>query len=104
MFAYGPKGNLVLEVDGPTGVALQRGLDFSPDTKKVYHLAFQTCLPRGCRALFVVPDELKGELEKSEKGTIAVYALNGQAVEALTTLSGLTEGLTALGKRRPVTQ
>jgi invasion protein IalB len=26
--AYGPKGNLVLRIDGPTGVALQRGSNF----------------------------------------------------------------------------
>ena len=27
---YGPKGNLILRIDGPTGVALQKGLEFSP--------------------------------------------------------------------------
>jgi invasion protein IalB len=36
--AYGPKGNLVLRVDGPTGVALQKGLEFSPDAVKIYRL------------------------------------------------------------------
>jgi invasion protein IalB len=27
---YGPKGKLILRIDGPTGVALQKGLEFSP--------------------------------------------------------------------------
>jgi hypothetical protein len=39
-------------------------------------------------------------LQKSGKGTITVYALNGQAVQALAELSGFAEGLAALDKRR----
>ncbi len=69
---YGPQGNLVLRVDGPTGVALQRGVEFSPDTKKVYRMPFQTCLPMGCKALLVVPDDLKKELAGSDHGAIPV--------------------------------
>ena len=79
--AYGPKGNLVLRIDGPTGVALQKGLEFSPDAVKIYRLPFQTCLPRGCTALLLVEDDLKQDLQKSEKGTIAVHALSGQEVK-----------------------
>jgi invasion protein IalB len=77
--AYGPKGNLVLRIDGPTGVALQKGLEFSPDAVKIYRLPFQTCLPRGCTALLLVEDDLKQDLQKSEKGT--VHALSGQEVK-----------------------
>lgn len=98
IFTHGPKGNLVLQVDGPIGVALQRGLEFSPDTKKIYRLPFQTCVPRGCRAVMVVEDDLKKELEASKKGSLTVYALNGQAVRTATNLNGLTDGLAALDK------
>lgn len=98
IFTHGPKGNLVLQVDGPIGVALQRGLEFSPDTKKIYRLPFQTCVPRGCRAVMVVEDDLKKELEASKKGSLTVYALNGQAVRTDTNLNGLTDGLVALDK------
>jgi invasion protein IalB len=100
IFTHGPKGDLVLQVDGPTGIALQRGLEFSPDTKKVYRLPFQTCIPRGCRAVMVVENDLKGELQASKKGSLTVFALNGQAVRTSTDLSGLTEGLAALDQRR----
>lgn len=98
IFTHGPKGNLVLQVDGPIGVALQRGLEFSPDTKKVYRLPFQTCVPRGCRAVMVVDDDLKKELGTSKQGSLTVYALNGQAVKTATNLNGLTDGLAALDK------
>jgi invasion protein IalB len=98
--AYGPQGNLVLRIDAPTGVALQKGLEFSPDAVKTYRLPFQTCLPRGCTAVLVVEDDLKQDLQKSDKGTIAVYALNGQEVKAQTELAGFTEGLAALDKQR----
>jgi invasion protein IalB len=99
--AYGPKGNLVLRIDAPTGVALQKGLEFSPDAVKIYRLPFQTCLPRGCTAVLLVEDDLKQDLAKEQKAAITVYALNGQEVRALTELTGFAEGLAALDKRRP---
>jgi invasion protein IalB len=86
--AYGPKGNLVLRIDGPNGVALQKGLEFSPDAVKTYRMPFETCLPQGCTALLLMQDDLKHDIEKSQKGTITVYALNGRAVQAVTPLSG----------------
>ena len=98
--AYGPKGNLVLRIDSPNGVALQKGLEFSPDAVKVYRMPFQTCLAQGCSALLVMADDLKQDLQKSPKGTITVYALNGQAVQAVTELTGFADGLAALDKRR----
>jgi invasion protein IalB len=97
---YGPKGALVLRIDGPTGVALQKGLEFSPDAVKIYRLPFQTCMPQGCSAVLAVADDLKRDLQTSAKGTITVYALNGQAVQAATQLAGFADGLTALDKRR----
>jgi invasion protein IalB len=99
--AYGPKGNLLLQIDSPTGVALQRGLEFSPGEVKIYRLPFQTCMPRGCSALLLMEDDLKQDLQKAEKGTITVYALGGQPVRALAELKGFAEGLAALDKRRP---
>ncbi len=95
---YGPQGNLVLRVDGPTGVALQRGVEFSPDTKKIYRMPFQTCLPMGCKALLLVPDDLKNELTGSEQGAITVYALNGKAVQTIAAISGFGKGMAALDK------
>ncbi|MGH6866831.1 MAG: invasion associated locus B family protein [Methyloceanibacter sp.] len=97
---YGPRGDLVLRVDSPTGVALQRGVEFSPDTKKIYRMAFQTCLPVGCKALLLIPDKLKTSLVASKQGSITVYALNGTAVRAGADLAGLADGLVALDKRR----
>lgn len=97
--AYGRKGNLVLRIDR-NGVALQKGLEFSPDAVKIYRMPFQTCLAQGCSALLVMADDLKQDLTKVQKGTITVYALNGQAVRAVTELNGFADGLAALDKRR----
>jgi len=94
----GPQNRLVLRVDSPTGIALQRGLEFSPDTKKIYRMAFQTCLPMGCKALLLVPDDLKKDILASKQGAITVYALNGKAVRTVTTFTGFAEGLAALDK------
>lgn len=96
---YGPKGNLVLRVDGPTGVALQRGMEFSPDLQKTYRIPFQTCLPMGCKALLLVEEALRKEIAGSKQGSITVYALNGQAVSTLAKLDGFNAGMAALDKR-----
>jgi invasion protein IalB len=95
---YGPENRLILRVDSPTGVALQRGLEFSPDTKKIYRMAFQTCLPMGCKALLLIPDDLKKELGAAKEGSITVYALNGKAVRTVASLTGFAKGLAALDK------
>lgn len=95
---YGPQGNLVLRVDGPTGVALQRGVEFSPDTEKVYRMAFQTCLPMGCKALLVMPEDLRKELAASKQGAITVYALNGKSVQTVAAFDGFSDGMKALDK------
>lgn len=100
VFAYGPQGNLVLQVDSPTGVALQRGIEFSPDMQKVYRLPYQTCVPQACRAILRIADDLKDELEKSPKGLVTVYGLDGQALQSATDFAGLGSGLAALDKRR----
>ena len=99
ILTYGPQGRLVLRVDSPTGVALQRGLEFSPDTRKIYRMPFQTCLPMGCKALLLVQDDMRKEMTASEQGSITVYALNGKAIKAAATLNGFTKGLAALDKR-----
>lgn len=99
ILTYGPKGKLVLRVDGPTGIALQRGIEFSPDTQKVYRMPFQTCLPMGCKALLIVEDDLRKELIKSKQGSITVYALNGKAVRTATALDGFSAGMKALDKQ-----
>jgi invasion protein IalB len=97
---YGPKGNLLLKIDSPTGVALQRGLEFAPGEVKIYRLPFQTCVPRGCSAVLLMEEDLKQDLQNAEKGTITVYALGGQAVRALAEFKGFADGLVALDKRR----
>jgi invasion protein IalB len=98
--ANAPKDRLLLKIDGPTGIALQKGLEFSPDGERVYRIPFHTCVPKGCSAMSPIEDELKQDLLKAEKGTITVYALDGQPVRALAQLGGFAEGLAALEKSR----
>lgn len=100
ILTYGPKGRLVLRVDGPTGVALQRGVQVATESDKVYGLPFQTCLPMGCKALLLVSDEMRQDLATSNTATIVVYALNGRQIQTVAELKGLPLGLEALDKRR----
>ena len=79
---------------------MQKGLEFSPGAVKIYRLPFQTCVPQGCSAVLLIGDDLKQDLQKTDKGTITVYALNGQAVQAPTQLASFADGIAALDKRR----
>jgi len=99
ILTYGPQGRHVLRVASPTGVALQRGLEFSPDTRKIYRMPFQTCLPMGCKALLLVQDDMRNEMTASKQGSLTVYALNGKAIKTVAALDGFTKGMAALDKR-----
>ena len=98
---YGPKGKLILKIGAPTGIALQKGLELATGEAKLYRMPFHTCVPKGCSALLIVEDDLKQDLLEAEKGTLTVYALDGQAVRALAELKGFAEGLLALDKTQP---
>ncbi|HML91306.1 invasion associated locus B family protein [Methyloceanibacter sp.] len=100
ILTYGPQGRLVLRMDGPTGLALQRGVEFSTDSGGAYRMPFQTCLPMGCKALLLVQNEMRQNLVKSKQATIVVYALNGRAIQTVAELEGLPAGLKALDKKR----
>lgn len=97
---YAPEDKLVLRVDGPTGVALQRGIEFSPDTQKIYRMPFQTCLPMGCKALLLIEDDMRKQMLASKQGSITVFALNGRPIKTVAALDGFSEGMKALDKRR----
>lgn len=99
ILVYGPKGRLVLRVDGPTGVAIQSGVQLATDSGKVYTLPYQTCLPMGCKALYLVSDEMRQDLLQSKQATIVVYALNGKQIQTVAELDGFTLGLEALDKK-----
>jgi len=74
-------------------------MPFSPDGTKIYRLSFQTCSAQGCRAAVIVQDALLQEMKQADKGTVAVYAANGQAVRAGISFLGFTKGLAELDKR-----
>lgn len=96
----GPEGRLVLRVDGPTGVALQRGVEFATDSGARYRMPFQTCLPMGCKAFMLAPDDLRQQLIKSKQATIIVYALNGKAIQTIADIDGMAAGLKAFDEMR----
>jgi len=96
---YGPRGNLLLLIGVPRGVSLPRGIEYSPDGKKAYRLAFQTC-EQGCQALLVIPEELKQAMLKGTEGKVTFYASNDRPVSAISSLKGFAAGFAALQKRR----
>lgn len=97
---YGPRGNLILIVDAPLGVALDRGLEMTLGGQSVQREAFSHCLPAGCQTVLILTDALKEEMRKATEGFLTVYTLSGAPLRVAFSLKGLDEALSALDKRR----
>ena len=97
---YGPRGNLVLVVRAPLGIALAKGLELSLGGQTLQRAAFSTCRPNGCQAVLILANDLQQQMRKTEQALLTVYALNGKPFQAAASLKGFGDGLSALDKRR----
>lgn len=97
---YGPRGNLILVVRAPLGIALVRGLEVTFGTQPVQRAPFNTCLSNGCRTVLILSKSLQEEILKAERALITVYAPNGNPFQAAASLKGLGQAIDTLNKRR----
>ena len=97
---YGPRGNLILIVRAPLGIALVRGLEVTFGAQAVQRVPFTTCHTNGCQAVLILSQPLQQEIRKAERALIAVYAVSGRPFQAAASLKGIGEAIDALNKRR----
>ena len=97
---YGPRGNLILVVRAPLGIALAKGLEFSLGDQTIHRAAFSTCRPDGCQAVLILPNELRQQMRKAEQAWLTAYGLSGKPFQTAASLKGFADGLSALDKRR----
>lgn len=97
---YGPRGNLILILRAPLGIALVRGLEVTFGGQAVQRTPFTTCETNGCRAVLILSAPLQQEMRKAERALITVYAPNGNPFQATASLKGFGEAVDALAKRR----
>jgi invasion protein IalB len=97
---HGPRGNLILIVRAPLGIALVRGLEVTFGGQAVQRAPFTTCEPRGCQAVLILSPALQQEMRKADKALVTVYAPTGGAFQAAASLKGLGEAIDTLNKRR----
>jgi invasion protein IalB len=97
---YGPRGNLILVVRAPLGIALVRGLEVTFGAQPVQRAPFNTCLSNGCQAVLILSKPLQEEILKAERALIAVYAPNGNPFQAVASLKDLGTAIETLNKRR----
>ncbi|MGD9502209.1 MAG: invasion associated locus B family protein [Methyloceanibacter sp.] len=97
---YGPRGNLVLVVRAPLGIALVRGLEVTFGTQPMQRAPFNICLSNGCQAVLILSKPLQEEVVKAERALITVYAPKGDPFQAVASLKGLGAALDTLNKRR----
>ena len=97
---YGPRGNLVLVVRAPLGIALAKGLELSLGGQTLQRAAFSTCRPNGCQAVLILANDLQQQMRKAEQALLTVYALGGKPFQVTASLKGFGDGLSALDKRR----
>jgi invasion protein IalB len=97
---YGPRGNLILVVRAPLGIALVRGLEVTFGAQPVQRAPFNTCLSNGCQAVLILSKPLQEEILKAERALITVYAPNGNPFQAVASLKDLGTAIETLNKRR----
>ncbi len=97
---HGPRGNLILIVRGPLGIALVRGVEVAFGGQAVQRVPFTTCEPKGCQAVLILSQPLQEEMRKAERALITVYARSGSPFQATASLRGLGEAIDTLNKRR----
>jgi invasion protein IalB len=97
---YGPRGNLILVVRAPLGIALVRGLEVTWGAQPVQRAPFNTCRSNGCQAVLILSKPLQEEILKAERALITVYAPNGNPFQAVASLKGLGTAIDTLNKRR----
>ena len=98
--AYGPRGNLILMVRAPLGIALVRGLEVTFGGQAVQRAPFTTCEPKGCQAVLILSPALQQEMRKADRALVTVYARAGGPFQAAASLRGLGEAIDTLNKRR----
>lgn len=100
VIGYGPRGNFILVVRAPLGIALVRGLEVTFGGQAVQRVPFTTCRVNGCQAVLILSKPLQQELLKAERALIGVYALSGNPFQATASLKGLGAAIDVLNKRR----
>jgi invasion protein IalB len=97
---YGPRGNLVLVVRAPLGIALVRGLEVTFGAQPVQRTPFNICLNNGCQAVLILSKPLQEEIVKAERALITVYAPDGNPYQAVASLKDLGTAIDTLNKHR----
>jgi invasion protein IalB len=97
---YGPRGNLILVVRAPLGIALVRGLEVTFGAQPVQRAPFNICLSNGCQAVLILSKPLQEEILKAERALITAYAPNGNPFQAVVSLKDLATAIDTLNKRR----
>jgi invasion protein IalB len=97
---YGPRGNLILVVRAPLGIALVRGLEVTFGAQPVQRAPFNICLSNGCQAVPILSKPLQEEILKVERALITVYAPNGNPFQPAASLKELGMAIDTLNKRR----
>lgn len=96
---YGPRGNLILILRAPLGIALVRGLEVTFGGQAVQRVPFSTCKPNGCQAVLILSPALQQEMRKAERALITVYGPAGKPFQATASLKSFGEAVDALNKR-----
>ncbi len=92
-----PNGKLALVVEVPLGIFLPAGVAAKIDEGKQFPLALQTCIPRGCEAIMLIPDKKLREMKKGKNLLIGFKTdMRGETISIAASLKGITKGLRVL--------
>jgi len=89
---------VAMQLNFPLGLYIPAGIGIAlGDFKKSIPLT--TCLPIGCRALLVLNDEIKGQIERSNKVKVRFFTTQSQEKEISFSLKGFQNAFNAMNKK-----
>jgi len=90
--------NTVMQLNFPLGLYIPAGIGISAGNFQT-NISLTTCLPKGCRALLVINDEIKKQLQTSDMLDVRFFSAQNQEKEISYSLKGFQSAFNAMSQR-----
>lgn len=90
--------NTVMQLNFPLGLYIPAGIGVSVGDFKT-NISLTTCLPKGCRALLVINDEIKKQLQTNDMLDVRFFSAQSEEKEISYSLKGFQSAFNAMSQR-----
>ena len=92
------KNGLVTELESPTGVLIQSGLEVKLGDALVRHVNFVSCTPQQCSGEMPMDEAVVKQMSAGDKASVTIVAADGRGIEFTMSTAGFDKALAAISK------